>query len=102
LANSYGRFQSLDQGEPELENPQSLNRYAYTGNDPINYTDPTGKGFFSIFKKIAESNRLNLCSECFFFPCPSLRAWIHFERSGMRTDCAGNLVYSANSTEAQL
>ena len=27
---------------PRLENPQSLNRYSYTYNNPLKYTDPTG------------------------------------------------------------
>ncbi len=53
--NNYGRFNSPDRGDPELENPQTWNRYVYTGNDPINYTDATGEGFFSILKKIARA-----------------------------------------------
>lgn len=41
-----------------LEVPSTLNRYAYTINDPINYTDPDGEflgfvgGFFNKLGKI--------------------------------------------------
>ena len=35
-----------------LQSPQTLNLYAYCTNDPINYTDPSGLGFFSLLKKI--------------------------------------------------
>lgn len=38
----YGRFTSLDPLSGTVNNPQSLNRYAYVINDPINFTDPTG------------------------------------------------------------
>jgi len=37
-----GRFVSPDSIVPEPSNPQSLNRYSYSYNNPINYTDPTG------------------------------------------------------------
>jgi len=37
-----GRFVSPDTIVPEPENPQSFNRYAYSYNNPINYTDPSG------------------------------------------------------------
>jgi RHS repeat-associated protein len=46
LARSYinrlGRFASPDLMAGFSDNPQSLNRYAYAGNDPINLTDPSG------------------------------------------------------------
>jgi RHS repeat-associated protein len=40
-----GRFTSPDPlsvAAADVTNPQSFNRYAYVGNDPINYVDPTG------------------------------------------------------------
>ncbi len=37
-----GRFASPDTIVPDPGNPQSFNRYSYTNNDPINYTDPSG------------------------------------------------------------
>jgi len=43
--SQQGRFTQVDpigMGATSLENPQTLNLYAYCGNDPINHTDPTG------------------------------------------------------------
>jgi RHS repeat-associated protein len=38
-----GRFLSPDPLSGSIENPQSLNRYPYVGNDPTNATDPSGQ-----------------------------------------------------------
>src|SRR5205807_1898040 len=37
-----GRFMSMDPLSGSTGNPQSLNRYAYVMNDPINLIDPSG------------------------------------------------------------
>ena len=37
-----GRFISPDSMVPDLYDPQSLNRYSYTRNNPLKYTDPSG------------------------------------------------------------
>ncbi|NJM41870.1 MAG: RHS repeat-associated core domain-containing protein [Anaerolineae bacterium] len=37
-----GKFVSADTVVPNPARPQSLNRYAYVENSPLNYTDPTG------------------------------------------------------------
>src|SRR5205807_827454 len=39
-----GRFSQPDPygGSYDFSDPQSLNRYAYVGNDPVNRRDPTG------------------------------------------------------------
>ena len=43
--SSMSRFSHPDpyDGSYDLANPQSLNRYAYVQNDPMNLTDPTGE-----------------------------------------------------------
>ncbi len=41
-APGLGRFLSADTIVPNPTNPQSLNRYSYTRNSPLNLTDPTG------------------------------------------------------------
>lgn len=44
VSTSQGRFTSPDPfaGSMRAADPQSLNRYSYTGNEPLNRTDPTG------------------------------------------------------------
>jgi RHS repeat-associated protein len=39
---TLGRFLSADTIVPGAGNPQAFNRYAYTFNNPLRYTDPTG------------------------------------------------------------
>ncbi len=39
---ALGRFLQADTLVPEPGNPQSLNRYAYTLDNPLRYTDPSG------------------------------------------------------------
>ena len=41
-ASSLGRFMTPDPMGGHLENPQSLNKYAYVLNNPTSLTDPTG------------------------------------------------------------
>jgi RHS repeat-associated protein len=51
----HGRFTQVDpiaMGSVELSNPQTLNLYAYCTDDPVNYIDPSGLGFFSFLKKL--------------------------------------------------
>jgi RHS repeat-associated protein len=44
-----GRFLSPDSIVPGAGNPQSLNRYSYVNNNPINRTDPSGHSWLSKF-----------------------------------------------------
>jgi len=43
--HNKGRFMQADPlglGAADATDPQSLNRYSYVGNDPVNFVDPTG------------------------------------------------------------
>jgi RHS repeat-associated protein len=40
-----GRFWSFDPYPGKLSRPSTLHKYAYTANNPVNYTDPTGQVF---------------------------------------------------------
>jgi hypothetical protein len=42
MGSSLGRFMTPDPLGGHLENPQSLNKYAYVLNNPLSLTDPTG------------------------------------------------------------
>lgn len=43
FSSTQGRFTSPDSLLGSIGNPQTLNRYAYVGNNPINFSDPTGR-----------------------------------------------------------
>jgi len=45
---TLGRFVSADTVVPSAGNPQSLNRYAYTLNNPVRYTDPNSDFIYPI------------------------------------------------------
>src|SRR5574341_221171 len=50
-----GRFTQVDpigMKSARLDNPQTLNLYAYCTNDPVNHSDPDGLGLISFFKKV--------------------------------------------------
>ena len=51
-----GRFVSPDPGNAgaDMTNPQTWNGYSYTGNNPLNITDPSGLGFWSSFGNFLE------------------------------------------------
>jgi RHS repeat-associated protein len=42
----HGRFTTEDTYPGSLDYPASLHRYAYVGNNPVNYLDPTGNYFW--------------------------------------------------------
>lgn len=46
------RFMTPDKLQSNYYNPQSLNRYSYVGNNPLNYTDPTGKSWFHVVTEV--------------------------------------------------
>ncbi len=59
---ALGRFIAPDTIVQAPANPQTLNRYSYTLNNPVNYTDPTGHEAISWFNRTVSylSNPLNI------------------------------------------
>jgi RHS repeat-associated protein len=43
-----GTFLSVDPVVPQYDDPQSLNAYAYSRNNPVNATDPTGQTWYFV------------------------------------------------------
>lgn len=50
--NRLGRFSSPDPLAGSPADPQSLNRYAYVQNDPINFADPSGQFIAPLLKNL--------------------------------------------------
>ncbi len=46
---TIGRWTQQDPLRGSLDNPTSLNRYVYANDDPVNFTDPSGKDIFDCF-----------------------------------------------------
>jgi RHS repeat-associated protein len=44
-AQSAAKFNQIDPLAGNISDPQSLNRFSYVGNDPVNRTDPVGLGW---------------------------------------------------------
>ena len=51
---STGRFDRMDSFGGDPTDPRTLERYAYTENDPINHTDPSGKFIYGIDLALAD------------------------------------------------
>ena len=51
---STGRFDRMDDFGGDPTDPRTLERYAYTENDPINHTDPSGKFIYGIDLALAD------------------------------------------------
>jgi len=62
-AGRWSRFMSPDPfiGSMDLGNPQSLNRYAYVGNDAVNFVDPLGLRQQKICMLDDNGNDTNVC-----------------------------------------
>ncbi|TCO65881.1 RHS repeat-associated core domain-containing protein [Actinocrispum wychmicini] len=49
---TQGRFTQVDP-EFDLTHPQSWNNYSYSGNNPVTWFDPSGRGFWDILEVVA-------------------------------------------------
>ena len=54
---ALGRFISQDTYPYDFENPVELNRYVYTANNPVNWTDPSGLSLGEYVSNLKQSAR---------------------------------------------
>lgn len=62
------RFISADSYVQEPDDPQSFNRYSYTRNNPLIYTDPTGNWYMNLYSHNSYSGGGGGCSWCSYDP----------------------------------
>ena len=58
-----GRFMSVDPSDGFVTDPQSLNKYSYVLNDPMNQTDPSGAVTIPGFRDFGSGGLLGLSEE---------------------------------------
>jgi RHS repeat-associated protein len=61
-----GRFMSADTIDPDRTNPQTLNRYSYTVNNPLRYVDPDGRDWVPTGQR---NNPFSWVDQCSGSPC---------------------------------
>jgi len=96
--NRNGRFTSPDPLSGSVGNPQSLNRYAYGANDPINSTDPTGQAVYAFERSYqglylgAAGMAASIGSGCNWDGIAASCGMVNsFLRSGGVVQCPGNI-----------
>jgi hypothetical protein len=57
-----GRFLSADPLIQFAESTQGFDRYAYVGNSPLSYTDPSGHGLLSVLGAIVSVASSAVCA----------------------------------------
>lgn len=99
--NKHGRFTAVDPllASASATDPQTFNRYIYTGNNPVNYTDPSGLSYCRAGGGVVYwTGRGNACngndenldgkvreissSGCVNGRCYSARQIVHFKADG--------------------
>ena len=91
-----GRFIQPDTIVPDPFNPQSLNRYSYTDNNPINYTDPTGHFKWKKFWQTIVSVATTIISIAVPVLAPAMQL-LNFAISAYTAAQTGNILGLAGS-----
>ena len=98
-ASSIGRFMSTDPMGGHRIDPQTLNKYAYVRNNPLNLTDPTGMDFNLSCSK---NNGTTCQNGSVYYKDQNgdyKQTLIHSDDKGNLSDQSGN-KYTANVTGA--
>lgn len=71
-ASTMGRFMSPDTFGEHIEDPQTLNRYSYVGNNPLSRTDPDGHDFYLGCTIAKDGSNSSTCRHAHKFSGPAV------------------------------
>jgi RHS repeat-associated protein len=86
---SVGRFTTPDTYEGNLSVPGTLNRYAYVGNNPVNYVDPTGHDSVSIgvsATNVTVGQSVTVSASSSYYVAPYRALYIHYATDSGTSD----------------
>jgi RHS repeat-associated protein len=100
---SVGRFLSQDTAALNMQNPLELNRYSYTANNPVNYTDPSGHQILAEYGVKTANSQQNVTTisggVAGFASSAYLVIWTAFNFCGpYRFDLSQAMAFIAQST----
>jgi RHS repeat-associated protein len=90
-----GRFLQADPLVQNSRNSQSLNRYSYTFNNPLSYTDPSG--YFSIKRFFERWGRLIVAAVVSYFTFGAASAWAWGLMPSTAAGVATTAAYTAST-----
>jgi RHS repeat-associated protein len=93
-ASTIGRFMSPDPVGGHTEDPQTLNRYAYVRNSPLNLTDPTGLDFYLKCQSSDNSG----CTQVQIDPNNNSRTWVQADQNGSATIITSDSIRAGQNT----
>ena len=93
-SSNMGRFMSPDPMGGHLLDPQTLNRYAYVRNNPLNLTDPTGLDFYL---QCTDEKNHNGCTQV-QIKGSSTPTWVQADKNGNATIITSDSIRAGDNT----
>jgi RHS repeat-associated protein len=93
-SSSMGRFMSPDPIGGHEEDPQTLNRYAYVRNNPLNLTDPTGLDFYLQCTDEKHSG----CTQVQIDPNNKNKTWVQADKDGNATIITSDSIRAGDNS----
>jgi RHS repeat-associated protein len=93
-SSSMGRFMSADPMGGHLLDPQTLNRYSYVRNNPLNLTDPTGLDFYLQCTDEKHSG----CTQVQIDPNNKNKTWVQADENGNAKIITSDSIRAGDNT----
>ncbi len=93
-SSSMGRFMSPDPMGGHQKDPQTMNRYAYVRNNPLNLTDPTGLDFYLQCR----DEKHNGCTQVQIDPKNDNQTWVQADKDGNATVITSDSIRDKENT----